>query len=42
MKSIALVLGGVVVIALVTRELNWRARGLLIAGLIVMCISLMR
>lgn len=42
MKTIAVVLGGVLVLALFAREYNWRVRGLIIAGLIAMVILLMR
>lgn len=36
MKTIAAVLGGVLVLALVAREFDWRTRVLLIAALIAM------
>ncbi len=36
MKTIAAMMGGVLVLALFAREFNWRVRGLLFAGLIAM------
>ncbi len=42
MKTIALMLGGILVIALSTRKFDWRARALLLGALVVMVINLSR
>lgn len=42
MKTIGVMLGIILAIALFAREFNWRVRGLLFAALIAMTISLMR
>jgi hypothetical protein len=36
MKSISVVLGIILALSLFTREFNWKARGLLIAAIMVM------
>ncbi len=40
MKTIAAMLGGILFLALVARDFNWRVRGLLLAGLIAMLVYL--
>ena len=42
MKTIGLILGGILVIALFAREFNWRARAALLAALAAMLIILIR
>lgn len=42
MKTIGIMLGGILAIALVAREYNWRVRGLLFAALIALTIILVR
>lgn len=42
MKSIAAVMGVILMLALFTREFNWKARGLMIAAIIAMIVLLMR
>jgi hypothetical protein len=42
MKTIAVMLGIILALALFTREFNWRVRGLLFAALLAMTIVLIR
>ena len=42
MKSIGIVLGGLVFLAMFAKEYNWRVKGLALALLIAMIIVLMR
>jgi DNA-binding ferritin-like protein len=42
MKTLAVMLAVILIIALVTREFNWRVRGLLFLALVAMTFMLMR
>jgi hypothetical protein len=42
MKSIALILGALVVLAIFAKEYSWRVKGLIFVSLVAMIIFLMR